>query len=46
MRTRIFVIDKVEIWIERCHFANYERLYINGGFIARKDTAYGALKLR
>lgn len=42
MRTRIFVIDRLEICIERCRFSNYERLYINDQFIASKDTSYGS----
>ena len=42
MKIRNFVIHNLDISVERCYSNNYERLYINGEFIASKDTAYGS----
>jgi len=45
MKIRNFLIYNLNISLERCHTNNYERLYINGEFIASKDTAYGSTYL-
>lgn len=43
MRTRSFLKDGIELVLERCYFARYERLYVNGTYIGRKETLKGGL---
>ena len=43
MRTRRFFKDDLELVLERCFFAKYERLYVNGMFVGKKNSSWGNL---